>query len=68
MQSHEQLSIALDSLEAQLPVLRKQYPDMGEFARVFGVTADLIADNAGPQDVGFVSRRLDEMLKGLGPL
>ena len=67
MYSREKLDAELDALTARLPAMRQQYPDPGDFAMAFAGVAELIEDNAGPEDAGYVSRRIDELLASLAP-
>lgn len=67
MYPRERLEQELDALAAALPAMRDQHPDPGDFAMAFAGVAELIEDNAGPEDAGYVSRRIDELLASVAP-
>jgi hypothetical protein len=65
-ETHEKLEEMLDGLEADMPWMMKAYPDPGDFIDAFAGQAELITDNAGPQDDAWVSREISRILTKFG--
>jgi hypothetical protein len=62
----DQLTSALDDLEAALPAMRQAYPDPAEFWPEFAGIADWIEDRAGAADCDYVNERIERMLSAAG--
>jgi hypothetical protein len=64
--THDQVVAALNVLEAELPVLIKNYgDDLKALLDVFSDEAKVIGDAAGVEDEAYVQRRSNEMREQL---
>lgn len=69
-----EIKARLDRLEAQLPALRAEYEDEGDFMEAFAALADGIEEFANRLDDGhdcdhcwmIFAERVDAMLRGIG--
>lgn len=74
MDTVAELNARLDKLQAQLPSLRAEYQDDGDFMEAFAALANSIEDFANSVDDGhdcdhcwtIFAERVDAMLRGIG--
>ena len=66
MATREDLERRLARLEGNMPDMRRQYPNAGDFISAFAVYADGIVDDAGDADVNWTFRQIDGLLEKYG--
>ena len=66
--SRTDLETKLATLQQSLPSLARKHPDDESFLQAFVQEADLIADQALPEDHSWVHGQIVQMLAGMGRL
>jgi len=66
--SREELQQQLRQLQNTLPALIEQYPEDKDFLEAFVREADVIADQATPDDYSWVNEQIIRILSGRGKL
>ncbi len=61
-----ELDSILDELEAELPGLMKDTEDQDDFFMAFAGLSDAIEDDASPDDLEYVRKRIGSMLGSSG--
>lgn len=66
MASHQELLRRLAKLDADIPEMKRLYPNRGDFISEFNGHADHITDEAGAADVDWAFEQVDLLLEKHG--